>query len=767
VFAPKIAKPQLKTTESPTSRLALDQSTLAGYGYRRSPIEQALFLQRTIGNQATLRLLAQRDSRPDQEIGLENMAISRERRGLSWDFSKIPVFPPERASQVQPSLSSPTAGFTGVIQAKLQVGAVDDPLEHEADRVAEQVVHMTEPDAAVSTNAHRTDSPLAVSGGGLSPSQQNAAPESVHQVLNAPGHPLEPASRTYFETRFGHDFSNVRIHTDTLAADFARYMGARAFAVGQDIVMGRDQYLPHTAAGRRLLAHELTHTLQQRDGGGRAVIRCDPRHDKGHVGEQGMGFGYRQEDGWIFIEGPSGAGGHGITAHGFDGIAYHPQTGELHILDNKSLKAGTAYSATALTTNVLQNLDDAIARVAATPDLPGGSAILADLTSARTALSQGKALPANVKLVVTGEVGNVHDVSSRLKGLGVEFREPGTLDSTLPPRPPATSAPAASGTTPPSPSRDADVDPVTGQVVPGPNIDAARARRAERNAQPGGDGTSTSPASQNGPAPKSGAVGTILEVGTGAASLAAGLLGAYLKGKVDKQQTEKQVTALLQVANTEISKNPDEALKLMMLNPEGKLYAWVFLTSSVVTTILSVGGEPSIQDSSPILDLADIKYRFMQHDPSVQYPPSINTKAVGGYVITNTVIVDLPMVKPSLENLIARAKERGLPLDDLREYVSARANMASSDSLAAAARIRVLEEQQQNVDELARKDAKKKSSTKRNDEPKQGQQWNADTSRKVIESFEKYSESAKEWDDQQAKYWNHLLELIDPTPLRH
>jgi hypothetical protein len=146
-----------------------------------------------------------------------------------------------------------------------------------------------------------------------------------------------------------------------------------------------------------------------------------------------MGFGYRQEKGWIFVEGPSGAGGHGITQPGFDGIAYHIDADELHILDNKALKASTARSATALTTNVLQNLDDAIAAVREMQDLPRRIKILGHLMKARAALAAGNPLPKNVKLVITGEAGNVRRVSSRLSSLGVEFRESGTLDEPLAP----------------------------------------------------------------------------------------------------------------------------------------------------------------------------------------------------------------------------------------------------------------------------------------------------------------------------------------------
>lgn len=88
-------------------------------------------------------------------------------------------------------------------------------------------------------------------------------PHSVHQVLAQPGRPLDSASRGFMESRFGQDFSAVRVHDDGVAARSADDVSALAYTVGQDIVFGADQYQPHSAEGRHLLAHELAHTVQQ------------------------------------------------------------------------------------------------------------------------------------------------------------------------------------------------------------------------------------------------------------------------------------------------------------------------------------------------------------------------------------------------------------------------------------------------------------------------------------------------------------------------
>jgi hypothetical protein len=89
------------------------------------------------------------------------------------------------------------------------------------------------------------------------------APPIVHQVLRSPGQPLEPGARRFFEPRFGHDFSQVRIHADETAAKSARAVDALAYAVKHHVVFGTGQYAPGSSAGQRLLAHELTHVVQQ------------------------------------------------------------------------------------------------------------------------------------------------------------------------------------------------------------------------------------------------------------------------------------------------------------------------------------------------------------------------------------------------------------------------------------------------------------------------------------------------------------------------
>ncbi len=97
----------------------------------------------------------------------------------------------------------------------------------------------------------------------MSPAPVNAVPPIVHDVLNSPGQPLGAETRAFMEPRFGYDFSGVRVHSDERAAESAQAVNALAYTVGQDVVFRTGQYAPETGEGRRLLAHELTHVVQQ------------------------------------------------------------------------------------------------------------------------------------------------------------------------------------------------------------------------------------------------------------------------------------------------------------------------------------------------------------------------------------------------------------------------------------------------------------------------------------------------------------------------
>ena len=139
---------------------------------------------------------------------------------------------------------------------RLKINEPGDIYEREADRAADQVM-------AASTHGNISSAPLQIQRfSDSSYGQGDAAPASVAQTFASPGRPLEPALRQDMEQRFGHDLSRVRVHTDAAAAQSARDVKARAYTMGHDIVFGAGRFAPETTAGRRLIAHELTHVAQ-------------------------------------------------------------------------------------------------------------------------------------------------------------------------------------------------------------------------------------------------------------------------------------------------------------------------------------------------------------------------------------------------------------------------------------------------------------------------------------------------------------------------
>jgi Domain of unknown function (DUF4157) len=210
-------------------------------------------------------------------------------------------------NELRPALASPP--LRGFLQAKLEIGAVDDPLEREADAVADAVMRMLDPApsgdrvvprmhagamrtmAAPSAQAKRADClgeerlqrqveddeapDELVQAKAKGPMD---APVSVRQALEVgtdSGTTMHPSLRNKMESAFDADFSGVRIHTGAAAERLSRHLSAHAFTHGRDIFFNAGEYRPDTTDGRRLLAHELTHVVQQ-SGVSRA-----PREEEG------------------------------------------------------------------------------------------------------------------------------------------------------------------------------------------------------------------------------------------------------------------------------------------------------------------------------------------------------------------------------------------------------------------------------------------------------------------------------------------------------
>jgi hypothetical protein len=287
MFAPRVAKPNAKTAAP--SKNTSPPHRAQPFGHRHNDGGEYLhMLRRSIGNQAALRLfgrqglLENKHGTPGQDIGPESLNAEGGARGPAPDFSKIPLFPPKRMSgEFQSPSQFPVPRLPGPIQTKLKVGTIDDPLEHEADRVVEQVMRMPSPKSALTSAAPQ------VKKDATAEADVGEAPASVHEVMRSPGQPLDPATRGFMEPRFGRDFSGVRVHTDSAAAQSARDVNAHAYTVGLNIVFGSGQFAPRTNEGQKLLAHELTHVVQQGSDAGIGRFGVT----KGHAFLQRQPFG--------------------------------------------------------------------------------------------------------------------------------------------------------------------------------------------------------------------------------------------------------------------------------------------------------------------------------------------------------------------------------------------------------------------------------------------------------------------------------------------
>jgi len=134
-----------------------------------------------------------------------------------------------------------------------------DRAEVEADEMAASVVGSDREATARRRDVSRTPVKVAAD----SPVVANSTADRIESVVNSGGQPLDPSARAFMEPRFGHSFSDVRIHADSRAADSAALVHARAYTLGRNIVFGAREFAPATDDGRRLLAHELTHVIQQ------------------------------------------------------------------------------------------------------------------------------------------------------------------------------------------------------------------------------------------------------------------------------------------------------------------------------------------------------------------------------------------------------------------------------------------------------------------------------------------------------------------------
>ena len=220
-----------------------------------------------LGQDAAMRQDPETLTEPKRHLPRSNQALLRSGRA-----GAMPPQPPLRPSQtirLQRKCACGSPAMSGgeceeckakkglPLQTKLTIGEPGDSYEQEADRVAEQVM------AAPAHSAVSAVPPRIHRFSGQSSEGMDTAPDSVDRVLASSGRPLEPTLRQDMEQRFGYDLSSVRVHSGAAAEKSARDVNANAYTVGHDIVFGAGRFAPDAHAGRRLLAHELVHVVQQ------------------------------------------------------------------------------------------------------------------------------------------------------------------------------------------------------------------------------------------------------------------------------------------------------------------------------------------------------------------------------------------------------------------------------------------------------------------------------------------------------------------------
>ena len=178
--------------------------------------------------------------------------------------------PPSRTPAVAPPVRAPRP--LANVQAKLEVSAVSDPAEREADHLARTVMRMPEPGTAPTLPA-RAAPRMAIQRRATGPAQADPDVESAIRAQTGGGAPLPPKVLRFMEPRFRANFGGVRIHTDAQAGALAARLSARAFTFGSHVFFARGAWQPDSPAGAELIAHELTHTIQQRAAVQREVVQ--------------------------------------------------------------------------------------------------------------------------------------------------------------------------------------------------------------------------------------------------------------------------------------------------------------------------------------------------------------------------------------------------------------------------------------------------------------------------------------------------------------
>lgn len=168
------------------------------------------------------------------------------------------------------------------LREQMLVSASGEMLEREAEQAADRVMHQPAGPTGNGLGLGASGTPMPHAPLPSVAVASPVVPVAIREALRGSYRPLDAATRAFFEPRFGHDFGAVRVHTSEVSADSARALNAHAYTIGRDIVFGAGQYAPQTSAGRRLLAHELAHVVQQHRQSGPVRAMRQEAQDEGY-----------------------------------------------------------------------------------------------------------------------------------------------------------------------------------------------------------------------------------------------------------------------------------------------------------------------------------------------------------------------------------------------------------------------------------------------------------------------------------------------------
>jgi N-acetyl-anhydromuramyl-L-alanine amidase AmpD len=225
--------------------------------------DNILHLQHTLGNQAVQKFFKSGTPQAKLKIGKPNDKYELEADRIADQVMSMPEPKISRQTEEEEEEEPMQAKLLSAERPTLQRQAGPEEEEKEEEPIQTKLESSRLQRQAEPEEEEEEEEPIQAKGNSSSTAVATAGIESSVNSLKGGGQPLLESTRNYFEPRFGYDFSGVRVHKDSKANEAARAINAKAFTKGKDIILGTGQYSPESSTGKRLLAHELTHVVQQ------------------------------------------------------------------------------------------------------------------------------------------------------------------------------------------------------------------------------------------------------------------------------------------------------------------------------------------------------------------------------------------------------------------------------------------------------------------------------------------------------------------------